>query len=152
MLRLLLFVSCLSSVTLVATEEPETTLASAFEFWVGDWDLTWTNANGTLGTGTNRIEKILDGKALQENFSAASGFKGRSLSVYNPKTQVWRQSWVDNQGAYLSFTYEVDGSKRNFKIDPIERNGTERKYNIPADVIPRHREGFLFLGLDADPG
>jgi len=37
-------------------------------FWIGEWALTWDNADGTKGRGTNRIEKILDGKVIQENF------------------------------------------------------------------------------------
>jgi hypothetical protein len=35
-----------------------------FDFWIGDWDLTWSD---TLH-GTNWIEKIMDGCTLQANF------------------------------------------------------------------------------------
>ena len=69
------------------TDSPE----SYFDFWVGKWELTWVDANGNEGAGTNVIEKTLDGIVIQENFRALSGayagMKGTSLSVYNPQTQ-----------------------------------------------------------------
>ena len=34
--------------------------ADSFDFWVGDWDLTWTNKQGETKKGSNKILKILD--------------------------------------------------------------------------------------------
>ena len=54
-----------------------------FDFWVGTWDLTWEASDGTSETGTNHIEKILDGKVIQENFKAESGqLKGLKARVF----------------------------------------------------------------------
>jgi hypothetical protein len=35
---------------------------------------------------------------------------GKSFSVYNPRKNLWQQTWVDNYGSYLVFTggYEED--------------------------------------------
>jgi Protein of unknown function (DUF1579) len=87
------------------------------DFWVGEWDLTWPGqGNNPAGTATNRIEKILDGCAVQENFTGTSGPRpllGRSLSTYSAREKVWKQTWVDSQGAYLDFTGEFkDGEMR----------------------------------------
>jgi hypothetical protein len=75
------------------------------DFWVGDWDLTWPAQGQTpAGTGTNHIEKILDGCVIQESF-AANGPRplvGHSVSAYVPREKGWKQTWVDNQGGYIA--------------------------------------------------
>jgi len=89
--------------------------AAQFDFWLGDWDASWPAAAGSpAGTGTNRIEKILDGCVVEEHFAAAgpSPLVGRSLSVFIPRAGKWKQTWVDNQGGYLDFTGGMEGSER----------------------------------------
>lgn len=81
----------------------DTDAGQQFDFWVGQWDLTWTDAKGNEQKGTNHIRKVLDSCIVEENFDGG-GFKGRSYSVYNTKTKEWQQTWVDNQGGYLIFT------------------------------------------------
>ena len=97
---------------------------SYFDFWVGNWELTWVDANGNEGAGTNVIEKTLDGIVIQENFRALSGayagMKGTSLSVYNPQTQIWKQAWADNQGSYFDFTGITEDGRRIFQTEEIE--------------------------------
>jgi hypothetical protein len=97
--------------------------STLFDFWVGEWDLTWKNADGSIGKGTNRIEKTLDGKVIQENFRDVKGFKGTSLSVFNPQKFTWHQAWADNGGGYFNFIGDIDGEKRIFKTQPRESNG-----------------------------
>ncbi len=76
-----------------------------FDFWVGEWNLEWKDANGNTQSGTNRIMKILNNYVVLENFSTSdSSFKGTSASVYNKRLGKWQQTWVDNSGAYLDFT------------------------------------------------
>ncbi|MCR9133659.1 MAG: hypothetical protein NXI08_13840 [bacterium] len=92
-----------------------------FDFWVGNWDLTWQHTDGSEGTGTNLIEKTLDGVVIQENFRALTGayagLKGTSLSVYNPQTKTWKQAWADNQGSYFDFTGVVENGQRIFQTE-----------------------------------
>ena len=109
-----------------ATESPARAQAAAqpadlFDFWLGDWQLSWLNADGSKGTGHNRITKILDGAVIQEEFEALTGsppplLKGRSLSML--AGGVWRQSWVDNQDGYFTFSAQVDGDRRVFVSAP----------------------------------
>jgi len=100
-----------------------------FDFWVGTWELTWEDADGTTARGTNHIERVLDGKVIKENFEAHSGaykgFTGKSYSVYNPRSGEWKQTWVDNSSGYLNFTGEFDGNKRIFKRKGINPQGKE---------------------------
>lgn len=92
--------------------------AEYFDFWLGRWDLSWQNSEGVTDQGTNTIERVLGGHVIKENFEATSGkmkgYVGKSFSVYDPKTETWHQTWVDNQGAYLDFIGKFEGNKRIF--------------------------------------
>lgn len=80
-----------------------------FDFWVGDWDLTWPGQNGQPEQhGHNNIERELGDCVIHEHFSdqANPPFQGTSLSTFTPKLGKWQQTWVDNQGAYLDFVGE----------------------------------------------
>ncbi len=99
--------------------------STLFDFWVGKWDLTWKNADGTIGKGENIIEKTLDNKVIQENFrDLIKGFKGTSLTVFNTQRQTWHQAWADNGGGFINLLGETDGEKRIFKTLPRIVNGT----------------------------
>jgi hypothetical protein len=75
--------------------------AAQFDFWLGDWQLTWSD---TIH-GSNRIEKIMDGCTLQENFvDPHINYVGKSWTVYNKNYKLWQQTWVDNQGGYIALT------------------------------------------------
>ncbi|MDH3710900.1 MAG: hypothetical protein OER04_13480 [Cyclobacteriaceae bacterium] len=97
-----------------------------FDFWVGKWDLTWDLGEEKVGHGVNNIVKILDGKVIQENFEATdagpnTGFKGTSISVFNPNTKTWHQAWADNQGGYFNFMGEIDDNRRVFKTQSFSQ-------------------------------
>jgi hypothetical protein len=83
------------------------TPAELFDFWVGDWVVTWQNANGSPGQARNRVGKILDGQVVEENFegdpAVTPRLLGRSLSVLD-KAGVWHQAWADNQGGFFALT------------------------------------------------
>lgn len=91
-----------------------------FDFWLGQWTLSWQSTDSTIGKGENYILKTLNDQVIQENFRVTNdpnmkNFEGKSWSVYNKSNKTWYQTWVDNQGAYLDFVGEVDGEKRIFK-------------------------------------
>lgn len=98
--------------------------SSSFDFWVGDWNLRWKDPKGNTKTGSNHIEKILEGKVIQENFAdSASGFYGKSWSTWNPRTRQWRQVWTDNQSSFLEFTGERYGDTLAFVMEPALLRG-----------------------------
>ena len=102
---------------------PET---AQFDFWVGEWIAEWSGENGKIETGTNTVTKILSGCAVQENFSTSDKtFIGTSLSVYSPKKKIWQQTWVDNSGAYLDFTGNMDGGKMILSRKGKDKDGNE---------------------------
>lgn len=102
--------------------------STLFDFWVGEWDLTWKDPDGSTATGKNIITKILDGKVIHEDFIAltgqSKGFKGESFSILENRTGTWKQTWVDNQNSFLSFT---GGSGDNGKTRFFSQEFTNRK-------------------------
>ena len=68
--------------------------ASQFDFWVGEWDVL---VNGKPA-GTNRIEKILNGCVLQENWKSAGGGEGKSWNWFDIGDGKWHQLWLASQG------------------------------------------------------
>ncbi len=86
--------------------------ASQFDFWIGDWELTW---NDTLH-GTNQIKKMFDDCTIHENFNDPRlNFLGQSWSVYNTNYKQWQQTWVDNQGGYIALTGGMHGDSMILK-------------------------------------
>jgi DICT domain-containing protein len=48
-----------------------------------------------------RVDRILNGCALREDYQDATGLKGQSFSIYDASREVWHQSWVTNRGRLL---------------------------------------------------
>lgn len=84
------------------------------DFWLGDWELRWPGGQGgapegRAGTGTNRVTRILDGCVIHERFhNDVTGLDGQSWSTFDPRTEEWKQTWVDDQGSYLTFSGGID--------------------------------------------
>ncbi|KAA3597988.1 MAG: hypothetical protein DWQ06_12880 [Calditrichaeota bacterium] len=102
--------------TMISAQENESpkspcdfTEAKQFDFWVGEWNLTWADS----GKGFNKVEKILGSCVIQENFDGleSTPLKGISVSTYNKNLKKWQQTWVDNSGAYLDFVGEFADGK-----------------------------------------
>ena len=72
-----------------------------FDFWVGTWHGTWESDDGP-GAATNAVSKELGGQVIVERF-AATGFNGLSVTVHDEREGCWKQTWVDDTGAYLDF-------------------------------------------------
>lgn len=86
----------------VAAKQPDLELRRhEFDFWIGDWDLTWAPD----GRGRNRISALYDGRAILEEFDGtpAIAMRGMSVSVLSQETGLWHQTWADSQGGYLDF-------------------------------------------------
>ena len=85
-----------------AAAAPPATCASAqnrqFDFWLGQWEVT--NPSGQLA-GRSRIESILGGCVLLENWDSPGGVSGKSFNLFNAATGQWEQFWVDNSGSRL---------------------------------------------------
>ena len=114
------------------------------DFWVGEWRATWPATPGNpAGSATNRIEKILGGCVVAENFAGdgQNALVGKSWSTYDAKTKTWRQTWVDNQSSYLDFTGDFSSPNETiFAMDSTGAGGKPVKLrmvfkNISADAF-----------------
>jgi len=103
-----------------------------FDFWLGEWDVRW----GESDSGSNRVERILGGKVIQENFTAPD-LVGISVSAYDPERKLWQQTWVDNNGSYLDFTGGFADGKMILSREAIVRGEKCKQrmvwYEIQAD-------------------
>lgn len=69
-----------------------------FDFWLGQWEVTLPDGKPA---GRSRIESILDGCVVLENWTGASGFSGKSFNIHNRATGNWEQYWVSHGGNRL---------------------------------------------------
>ncbi|MFT3807803.1 hypothetical protein [Arenimonas sp.] len=69
-----------------------------FDFWIGEWNVP---APDGKPPGHSRIESILDGCVILENWQGGSGYTGKSFNIYNRDTGRWEQFWVDTTGGRL---------------------------------------------------
>jgi hypothetical protein len=106
-----------------------------FDFWLGEWGVTWEG-----GAGTNSIRSTLGGHVVEEQFRGANPpLQGMSVSVYNPQLGKWQQTWVDDQGSYLAL---AGGFKEDKMVLAMERMQNNRLvsmrmvfYNITANQL-----------------
>ena len=114
-----------------------------FDFWVGDWDLTWPGQKpNEVQHGRNTISKKLANCVIEEQFDGSKDaqLRGMSVSVYNARLKQWQQTWVDDQGGYMDFAGELRGGElvlsrhtRNPKGEDIAQRMVFK--NIAADSL-----------------
>ncbi len=81
-----------------------------FDFWAGNWDVF--DVGSSIPVAHARIDAILDGCVLREDYQATDGHKGQSFTIYDAARKVWHQSWVTNRGELL----EIEGKIKNGEI------------------------------------
>jgi len=86
--------------------------ARQFDFWLGTWDLAGRTRSQPRSSqwqetrSTNTITSTMDGCVTREDFKnvAPQRWAGMSVSVWNPQSGEWQQTWVDSQGGYIPLT------------------------------------------------
>lgn len=87
------FAAVLGAVALRA-QMPPPAVHHELDFWLGEWEVF---ADGKLD-GTNRIERLLDGAALVENWHDSDGHEGKSWFYFYRPENRWKQVWVTDTG------------------------------------------------------
>ena len=72
-----------------------------FDFWVGDWEVFDVD-NPNRQVARTRVDPILDGCILREDYQDTNGLEGQSFSSYDTSQRIWRQSWMTNRGQTLT--------------------------------------------------
>lgn len=80
-----------------------------FDFWIGDWDVVDAGKPDVVAARV-RVDRMLDGCALHEQYQDATGLRGESFTVYDAARRVWHQSWVTNRGQFLAIEGALHGS------------------------------------------
>ena len=130
------------------------TECNQFDFWVGNWKAVWQDSSGTEYSGNNKINKILGGCVIAENFDGNPGvdFTGKSFSVYNKKKKIWEQTWVDSNGGYMLFTGGMQDDKMILSRTVNTQKGTILQrmvfYNITSESFDWNWEASLDNGIN----
>jgi len=76
-----------------------------FDFWLGSWDV------GTTGPpfAVSDITATPEGCAILEHWQPSSAPEGRSISFYQPSTDMWYQTYVDSDGQRLTIAGRFEG-------------------------------------------
>jgi hypothetical protein len=128
-LLVLLFLVTVSAASAQQASPPNPCTAAEqkqFDFWVGEWQLTWPGEkSGEVVHGTNSIKRILDGCVVQENFSGqeAMHLRGTSVSIFDLRASLWKQTWVDNEGGYLDFKGQFQNAEMILQREGVAQNG-----------------------------
>jgi tetratricopeptide (TPR) repeat protein len=81
-----------------------------FDFWIGEWNVETTTGQPA---GTSKVERILNGCALLENWSG--GDEGKSLNIYNANKKQWQQFWVDAGGEVHEYSGNLVNGEMEFE-------------------------------------
>ncbi len=106
----------------------------AFDFWIGEWTCSFEG-----GHATNTVSREFGGKVIQERFvmEAPQAWTGMSVSVHDEHSGAWRQTWVDESGAYWAFVGGlVDGDPSFATPVPVDADQVYKRMvfsDITAD-------------------
>jgi hypothetical protein len=153
MIRLALLILFLVTYSLTFAHTPSD--STAFDFWIGNWDVHWYNSDSSKGKGTNEIHHILDGSVLQENFIVIDdpnmkGYTGKSWTVFNKRDLTWHQTWVDNQGGYIEFEGITEKDRKIFRtgIKAVD----DKRYVSQMIFYNISEEGFTWDWMRSENG
>jgi len=105
-----------------------------FDFWIGQWEVQ--TPKGTPA-GENKVEKILEGCALRESWTAADGSHGTSLTSYDAPGNRWTQTFVDDLGMVLV----LEGEYRDGRMVLSGQRSSSRGSTILNRIVWTKLEG-----------
>lgn len=94
-----------------------------FDFWIGDWAVTNPQDKPA---GSNRIEAVLGGCAIHENWTGAGGTNGKSYSAWDARNRRWNQYWVDSGGGVLYLSGEFKDGRMVLSGDQVDAASGKR--------------------------
>jgi len=106
-----------------------------FDFWAGDWD-AFDYDKPAVAVARVRVNRILDGCVLLEDYQDTTGTKGQSFSVYDETRGVWHQTWVTNRGRLLTIEGKLEGAEMILEGSDLTAEGKPRRIRgvwKPAD-------------------
>lgn len=111
---------------------------AAFDFWLGDWDVT---APDGTPAGSSHVERILDGCVVMENYMGAQGgYAGKSFNTLDTGSGQWTQHYVDNGGLSAILTGAFHDGNLIYQRQFRRKDGTEMMtrmtfFNVSAGKV-----------------
>jgi hypothetical protein len=96
-----------------------------FDFWIGDWD-AFDIDNPSTPVARARVQRILEGCVLLEDYQGVDGSHGESFSIYDGSRKVWHQSWVTNRGKLLIIEGSLEDGAINLSGGDQDATGRQR--------------------------
>jgi hypothetical protein len=90
------------------------------DFWVGEWEVE--TAQGRPA-GSSRIELVLDGCIVLENWTGRNGYAGKSFNLFHADSSKWEQLWVDNQGQLTRYEGEAKDGNIYYRAERVGSDG-----------------------------
>ena len=128
-----------------------------FDFWIGDWQLvvrtrsapgadTWVESRAT-----NEIRATYGGCAIEEHFRAEGPdepWSGHSVSTY--AEGKWRQTWVDDQGSYMTFVGRFSSGEMILDGEPMTKDGKSFRMRMVFTAITKEALTWRWERTDDD--
>ncbi|HZU44954.1 MAG TPA: hypothetical protein VE994_19910 [Terriglobales bacterium] len=96
-----------------------------FDFFVGDWD-GFETSDRTHAVARNRVQVILDGCVVLEDYEGEDAHKGESFSIYDATRKVWHQTWVTNGGKLLVIEGKLENGAMVLSGSDLTEDGRRR--------------------------
>ena len=126
----------LLGITPVAAQKPAAACTSpahhAFDFWVGQWEVTDT---GGHVVGKSTIERIAAGCVITEHWQPFGSPDGASINWYTVDGSTWHQQWVGGGGWIARWSGSFRGGVMTM---------TETESSLPA-AAGRNRMNWTLL-------
>ena len=107
--------------------------STALNFWLGQWNATWVDSGKTYHA-VNTVTRKMNDHFIHESFEILDGpmkgFKGESFSTLDRQSGLWKQTWIDNQGAYLDFVGKQEGDVKIFERSFTNKAGENVKQRM----------------------
>ena len=102
-----LLISALLAPAALAQQPPaydctQTEAHRAFDFWLGEWQVS--DADGKQYYGSNIIRSEEKGCVLSEHWTSARGSTGSSINYYHPGQGKWHQQWIDAGASIITIS------------------------------------------------
>ncbi|MEO8870727.1 MAG: hypothetical protein ABI357_07835 [Granulicella sp.] len=108
-----------------------------FDFFAGDWDTYDADALNKV-IARNKVDVILAGCVVQEDYRQNDGHHGESYSIYDAEHGIWHQTWVTNRGELLLLNGGMQGDQMTLTGS---QKTTDRKSSLLRGVWYRQGSG-----------
>jgi len=98
------------------------TAYATLDFWLGDWNVYVEKER----VGTDHIERILNGCAVMQDWTAVDGAKAKGFFYYQKAREVWKQVWVTDTSPLFG------GCKEKILTERYDNGGVRFEGEIAA--------------------